>query len=302
MVELGYRAHQILPLGEQLYLVIGRRPETWMAWVDFTGRTISSAHEVESGCHLYGHAAIDRQNNILITAENDTVERRGQVVLRDMATLVVVERYPSYGLGPHQIVLDPQTQRLWVANGGFLLEPQTGRAIRNRGSFQSQLVMMDYQSGRKLEAVQHPDRQQSIRHLALLDQDTVAIGLQHHGDGMPGSSAAYAVWSPGQAIHTFSNQQPRQNYVTTIITVDQQHFAVSMEKDHCVALIHREHGLVQASSAPVPQGLALAGSDLLVTCQGGGLLVWPDIHSGTIPEQLKVLPQGFWFDNHFITA
>ncbi len=299
-IELGYRVHQILPLGKHQYLAIGRRPETWMVWVDFAHQAIIRVHNVEAGCHLYGHAVIDPHNRVLITAENDVIERQGLVVLRDMDSLDIIERYPSHGLGPHQLLLDSDRQRLWVANGGFLLEPGTGRAIRNRDSFQSSLVLLDYHSGRRLEAVQHPDQQQSMRHIAQLDQATVAIGLQHHGVGSPGPEAAYAVWSPGQTLQTYKNPHPRQNYVTSVISLARDRFAVSMEKDHAVVVVDRHHGEVQSERIETPQGLAVTDQGLLVSAQSGGLWRYSDLNQSGLKPPTRSLPPGFWFDNHFI--
>lgn len=300
LIELGYRAHQILPLGEQRYLVIARRPESWMSRVDFAAGEIVDAHAVEPGCHLYGHAAVDTVNQVLITAENDTVEQTGLLVLRDLKTLDILERYPSHGLGPHEIVLDQVNQRMWVANGGFLLEPHTGRAIRNRGDFHSTLVAMDYASGRKLESVTHPDKQQSMRHIALLDADSVAIGLQHHGVAEPGCYAAYASWALGQPITTFNNPHPRRNYVTTVTALGSDRFAVSMEKDHEAVIVDKVNGELRRITLEQPQGVTYAHNDLWLTTRNGRLHHWSEGVHNPMPVSGRQMPETFWFDNHFL--
>lgn len=303
IVELGYRLHQILPLGGQQYLVISRRPETWMAWVDFDSQTITRVHEVESGYHLYGHACIDEANNILLTAENDTVAQQGYVVLRDLDSMQILERYPSYELGPHQLLFDSKNQRVWVANGGFLLEPESGRAIRNRSDFQSSLVVLDYANGEKIASVQHPDTQQSIRHLALLDNDTVVIGLQHHGSENPTHFAPYAAWQLDQAIQTFVNEDLKQNYVTSIMAVDPYRFAVSMEKDHQVGVVDIRSGQYESQKLDTPQGLALVDNDIYISSRKGTLSICSALNFADSEAQpLMSLPSGFWFDNHFVLS
>ena len=91
--------------------------------------------------------------------------------------------FPSGGVGPHDIKLMPGGKLMAVANGGIETHPDTGRVKLNIPSMRPNLgfVALDgrIQETAELDRSLHKN---SIRHLAVGDDGTVAVAMQWQGD------------------------------------------------------------------------------------------------------------------------
>lgn len=215
------RAHHIATnaaLG--IYLVVARRPGKYL-WVGdlATGNPLGQI-EVPADRHLYGHGVFTADGSRFYTSEN-----AWQLVNGDSGRIVVwqvsrqgdtvaLERtleFPSYGVGPHELLLDGSEDVIVVANGGIRTHPDQPREKLNLNSMQPSLVYMSATDGMLLE--QHfldaDWHQASIRHMDINAQGEVVMGLQYEGepfDRVP----LVALHRRGEALRTLWAPEPQQ--------------------------------------------------------------------------------------------
>jgi uncharacterized protein len=134
--------------------------------------------------HFYGHGVFSRDGRWLFACENDYGRGRGVIGVYDASAGYRREsEFPSYAIGPHEMVLLSDGRRLAVANGGLLTHPDQGRRKLNIDTMAPSLAYIDTQSG----ALLHDHRltadlhQLSIRHLAATARDEVGIVMQYEG-------------------------------------------------------------------------------------------------------------------------
>jgi hypothetical protein len=177
-VELPFRAHQVLldPRMPRAAIAIARRPGEFIARLDLTTLQITNLHVVDSGWLTNGHALFTENGRTLLVSENDSVTGTGSIALYDADTLELIDRYSTFGIGPHAILQEPDGSLL-VANGGVLTAGATGRQKLNAGSIDASLVRLDPR-GRLLGKWRLSDSNLSIRHLARAQSGMVGVALQ----------------------------------------------------------------------------------------------------------------------------
>ncbi|APW42564.1 DUF1513 domain-containing protein [Rhodoferax saidenbachensis] len=182
-VALPARAHQLLVLPtsaqrQQLQaLVLARRPGEYLLRMDPVRGKALQWHTMEDDRYLGGHAALSANGKTFFTTETDGESGQGLIAERDIHTLEKLREFPSGGIGPHALLLEP-AGTLLVANGGILNLPETGRRKLNIGRMDSNLTRLDAQSGQVMAQYRLSDSYLSLRHLALAPDGTLGIALQ----------------------------------------------------------------------------------------------------------------------------
>jgi hypothetical protein len=164
-------------------VAFARRPGTFALALDCRDGTVLARLEAPEGRHFYGHGAFSPDGARLFTTENDYEGGLGLIGIWDVtAGYKRLGEFSSGGVGPHDMRLMPDGQSLVVANGGIETHPDMGRAKLNLPTMAPNLTYLDL-SGNVLETVTLPPalHKNSIRHLALHADGTVALAMQWQG-------------------------------------------------------------------------------------------------------------------------
>jgi hypothetical protein len=165
-------------------VVFARQPGTFAIVFDHAGMeqpiTISSVADR----HFYGHGVLSPDGNLLSATENDFENAAGMVGVYDARDeFRRIGEFPTFGVGPHELVLLGDGKTLAVANGGIETHPDFGRAKLNIATMKPSFVFIDRLTGDLLEKHELPAdlHQLSIRHMDIDQAGTVWFGCQHEG-------------------------------------------------------------------------------------------------------------------------
>ncbi|WP_394211868.1 DUF1513 domain-containing protein [Psychrobacter piscatorii] len=163
-------------------VVMGRRPSEKFWVLDTSNGQVQHAIKADLHRHFYGHACYSLDGNLLYVTENDTVSLAGKIGIYDANDAYKkVAEFDSYGIGPHELIMHPDSETLVIANGGIKTE-QASREELNLDTMRPSLVYLNRYDGTLLEQVTPEHNQMSIRHLAMHDNGTVMIGIQFQGE------------------------------------------------------------------------------------------------------------------------
>lgn len=181
---LPERAHApIVHPTQSLIAVVARRPGFNIDIYDVHSGDLVQRVLPEEDHHFYGHGVFSADGQHLITQENHYPSGEGKIIIRSLESGKVIQRFSSYGIGPHEAcLLDENT--LVVANGGLKTHPDNDRQILNLDNMQANLAFISLETGALLNKIVLPDElhQLSIRHLDVNKAGTVALGFQYQGD------------------------------------------------------------------------------------------------------------------------
>ena len=196
-------AHPQLPL----LASIARRPGTFIDIVDYQQQRLVKRITAARGRHFFGHGIFSDDGRWLITTENEISSGQGRVVIRSLEQdYAIIADYPSHGIGPHELVQQPGSTVLTVANGGILTH---GREKLNLDSMQPSLVRLDLLNGNRLEQQTLPAEQHqlSIRHIDTNREGNTVIAFQYQGNiGL--NLPLVGVHRPGEAIQLLRAPDP----------------------------------------------------------------------------------------------
>ncbi|MDA5556833.1 DUF1513 domain-containing protein [Shimia sp. MMG029] len=164
-------------------VAFARRPGTFALALDCRDGTVLARLNAPEGRHFYGHGAFSPNGTQLFTTENDYEAGLGVIGVWDVgAGYKRLGEVSSGGVGPHEMRLMPDGQSLVVANGGIETHPDMGRAKLNIPTMAPNLCYLDF-SGTIVETASLPAtfHKNSIRHLALHSDGTVALAMQWQG-------------------------------------------------------------------------------------------------------------------------
>ncbi len=136
------------------------------------------------GRHFYGHGTYSADGEMLFTTENDFEAGMGAVGVWDVsAGYARIGELASGGVGPHDMRLLPGGQTLVVANGGIETHPESGRSKLNLSGMRPNLCYLEI-DGRIADVIELDSEfhRNSIRHLAVGRDATVAFAMQWQGD------------------------------------------------------------------------------------------------------------------------
>lgn len=192
--QLPSRAHHIA-VHEDLgvYIVIARRPGSYL-WVGDLGSGSKLAEfKVPADRHLYGHGVFNKAGNLFYTTESafqlingDSGRVVAWSLSRDNNQFSMTRQleFPSYGTGPHELLLQSDQQTLVVANGGIRTHPDRGREKLNISSMEPSLAYIETQTGQLMEQrfLDADYHKASIRHLDHNASGQVVMGMQYQGE------------------------------------------------------------------------------------------------------------------------
>ena len=94
-----------------------------------------------------------------------------------------VGEFPTYGVGPHELLLLGDDRTIAIANGGIETHPDFGRAKLNLPTMKPSYVLVDRMTGDLIEKHELPPElhQLSIRHMDTDETGAVWFGCQHEG-------------------------------------------------------------------------------------------------------------------------
>ena len=182
-LPIDLRAHAAAghPIRRDVAVIIARRPGKLLYEIDLAAGAIRRVVHSADNRHFYGHGVYSPDGRYLFTTENDFKNGVGVIGVRDGETLASLREMPSYGVGPHELVLLSDGHTLVVANGGIRTHPDLPREKMNIPTMAPSLAYIDAASGTLQAAYTLDNRFLSIRHLAVGRDGLIGIALQHEG-------------------------------------------------------------------------------------------------------------------------
>lgn len=165
-------------------VVFARRPGSFALAFDLHDRREPVLFTTPANRHFYGHGVFARDGRLLYATEHDNDTRDGLIGVYDASGgYRRIGEFPTYGIGPHEVILLADGKTLAIANGGIETHIETGREKLNLSSMQPSLAFIDSTSGKLLS--QHMQgaslHKLSIRHLAQDAGGAVWFGCQWEG-------------------------------------------------------------------------------------------------------------------------
>lgn len=227
------RAHAIVahPDGRHA-LSVARRPGRFIVIVDLDDGRIVHTIDAAAERHFYGHAVFSADATTLYATENDYPGGQGRIGVYDASDGYRRRaEWHSGGIGPHELLREGDT--LIVANGGLQTHPDHGRQTLNPDALRPALVWLGCADGQERARAEPPTewRRASIRHIAALRDQWIAIAMQHQGDSR-GQAPLVALAHPDHGmrlLHAPDDIQQRLRDYAGSVTADTtgQSFAVS---------------------------------------------------------------------------
>ena len=184
-IDLPDRGHDVTISREAgRGVVFARQPGTFAVVFDPAGREAPITLTSVEGRHFYGHGVFSPDGRLLYATESDFEAARGVIGIYDATDRYRrIGEFPTYGTGPHEMLLMPDGVTLVVANGGIETHPDFGRTELNIETMDPSVAFIDRQDGRllgqlRLDAGLH---QLSIRHMAIDGRERVWFGCQYKG-------------------------------------------------------------------------------------------------------------------------
>ena len=179
--ELPTRAHGLAVEPQGTILLVARRPGDWLLRFDPQRGMVVDWNWSDGDFVYNGHVIRSGDGRRLFTTETSLETGEGSIGVRDARGLALLDRWPTGGLDPHELVAGPG-DTLWVANGGIETRIETGRTKHHLARMDSSLVRLDPASGRHTGQWRLDDRRLGLRHLAVAPDGTLGIALQAEHD------------------------------------------------------------------------------------------------------------------------
>lgn len=163
-------------------VAFARRPGTYALVIGCASGTVLARLSPPEGRQFNGHGAFSLDGSRLYTSEVVAETSEGRIGLWDASGYLRLGEVASGGIGPHEVRRMPDSDVLVVANGGIRTDPED----RSKLNLETMRPNLSYLSagGDLLEKVELDAdySQNSIRHLALAADGTVAFAMQWEGD------------------------------------------------------------------------------------------------------------------------
>ena len=208
------RGHQILVSPDRATVLFVGMNDRGMILADAGSLDLLARAAPHDETALFGgHACAAADGGVIFVAERRAIDRPfsgrpddhfGAITVRDPRSLAVIERFDSFGIAPHEVVLMADGRHLAVANYG-----STGWPADMAGAFpglphgvEPSVTVIDSRSGRLAAKVVGPDPRQEMRHLAALSGDRIAavpVRPTTFGDGQRARSGLTEVYEPDRS-------------------------------------------------------------------------------------------------------
>lgn len=313
--QLPERAHHIAIDRERgLYVVVARRPGTWMMLGDLASGALHTEIRVPADRHLFGHGVFSAGHDFFYTTESDFENMTGDNGLvvewrvhgsGMNAAFERVREFPTHGVGPHELLLHPDGDTLVIANGGIRTHPARDRENLNIDTMQPSLAYIDRRSGELLEQHYMPDEfhQSGIRHMDVNADGLVAIAMQFEGEPFV-DAPLLATHRRGEALrllHAAPEVQPQlKQYIGSLrFDTGGRYFAASAPYGNMITFWDAEAGtLLHTTRARDGCGVCAVRDGFVFSTGATGRVAHIDLTANTVTDldldpALKVL-----WDNH----
>ena len=301
-IDLPDRGHDITISREAgRGVVFARQPGTFALVFDPAGHAPPVTLTSVPGRHFYGHGVFSPDGRLLYATESDFEAAQGVVGIYDATDgYRRIGEFPTYGTGPHEMLLMPDGVTFVVANGGIETHPDFGRAELNLQTMDPSIVFIDRRDGRlvgqlQLDAGLH---QLSIRHMAIDARGRVWFGCQYKG--APTDGPQLVGYATLDGVITLVELPPEtladlRNYVGSVAaSADGTTVAVSSPEGDLLVAIDVE-GKRPVLVETLRNGCGLAADEAgFVATSGEGEMIGI-AGSGREPQSF-----GFRFDNHVL--
>ncbi|MER9740161.1 DUF1513 domain-containing protein [Mesorhizobium sp. M0187] len=280
-IDLPDRGHDVTfdPLSKRS-VVFARQPGTFAVVFDHAGREPPLTIASITGRHFFGHGVFSTDGALLYATENNFDNAAGVVGIYDArAKFSRIGEFPTYGMGPHELLLLGDGRTIAIANGGIETHPDYGRAELNIATMKPSYVLVDRTTGDLIEKHELPPalHQLSIRHMDADPTGTIWFGCQYRG---PGTERPPLVGraTRGKGLQLLDMPQDVlsgfRNYIGSVAanpiagTV-----AVSSPEGNSLAVIDAASGKIVATKALVEVcGLAPDGPGFMATTGAGEII------------------------------
>ena len=300
------RGHAVCfrPGGEQL-VAFARRPGRFMQVLDLKGNKPSLQIDSQVDRHFYGHGCFDAAARVLYSTENDYQNARGVIGVYDAHTQYSRRgEFPSYGVGPHEIILHPDGYTLVVANGGIETHPDYGREKLNIPEMRSSIAFIDSRDGSLIKQFYLPDSLQklSLRHMAISQYGQCFFGAQYQGaaEDMPPLLGTVSLKDGLQMLPMSAVQLASlKSYISSVCVVPGTDIFVasSSRGGEAVVCDAKKRSVLQVVSGRDGSGVAAFGTRLFYSAGDGTLRQYAQQQSRWRPEGSAQQIDTRW-DNH----
>jgi hypothetical protein len=282
-------------------VVFARQPGTFAVVFDPAGQAAPITLTSIEGRHFFGHGVFSPDGRLLYATESDFEAAQGVIGIYDATDgYRRIGEFPTYGTGPHEMLLMPDGVTFVVANGGIETHPDFGRTELNLETMDPSVAFIDRRDGQlvgqlRLGAGLH---QLSIRHMAIDMRGRVWFGCQYKG--APSESpqlVGYATMDGEIRLVELPDDTLRdlRNYVGSVAaSADGRTIAVSSPEGDLLVAIEAEGGRpVLVETLRNGCGLAADGAGFVAT-SGMGEMV------GIAGAERAPRRFEFQFDNHML--
>lgn len=265
-------AHPIRPEA----VAFARRPGTFAVVLDCVTGQPKAMLEAPEGRHFYGHGAFSKDGAWLYTSENDFSAGTGRIGVWDAGKgYARTAEFSSGGIGPHDLKRLPGTEMLIVANGGIDTHPESGRTKLNIATMAPNLAYIDAGKVVETASLDPALHKNSIRHLAVASDETVAFGMQWQGHGA--APALVGSHQRGLNIRLMSapdaDTRAMAGYVGSVaFTEDEQHIVVTSPRGGMVQSFHVNTAQLERAVSIVDVCGAATSPDGVLLSTGSGVL------------------------------
>ena len=301
-IELPDRGHDITYSREAgRGVVFARQPGTFAVVFDPAGQAAPITLTSPEGRHFYGHGVFSPDGKLLYATESDFEAAQGVIGVYDATgDYKRIAEFPTYGTGPHELLLMPDGKTLVIANGGIETHPDFGKAELNLETMDPSVAFVDAGSGSligqlRLEAGLH---QLSIRHMAIDIRGRVWFGCQYKG--APSASPQLVGYATRDGVIQLVELPPDtlrdlRNYVGSVaVSADGETVAISSPEGNLLVAIDVAGGKpVLVETLRSGCGLAADNAGFVATSGLGDMI-------GIAGAERQARKFDFAFDNHML--
>lgn len=301
-IELPDRGHDITYSREAgRGVVFARQPGTFAVVFDPAGQSAPITLTSPEGRHFYGHGVFSPDGKLLYATESDFEAAQGVIGVYDATSdYKRIAEFPTYGTGPHELLLMPDGRTLVIANGGIETHPDFGKAELNLETMDPSVAFVDAGSGSligqlRLEAGLH---QLSIRHMAIDIRGRVWFGCQYKG--APSASPQLVGYATRDGDIQLVELPPDtlrdlRNYVGSVaVSADGETIAISSPEGNLLVAIDVAGGKpVLVETLRSGCGLAADNAGFVATSGLGDMI-------GIAGAERQARKFDFAFDNHML--
>jgi hypothetical protein len=282
--------------------VFARRPGAFGVAFDIDKTTPPHIFTPGDGRHYFGHGGFSQDGRLLYASEADIEGERGLIGIYDVERgYKKIGEHPSYGVGPHEIMLLADGKTIAVGNGGLDTVPDASRENLNVDTMEPSLAFLDAVSGKLIakHAMSGDLKSLSIRHVTQDKTGLIWFGGQWEGSP---SETPQIVGSAGldrelKLVDAPGGGKDLRGYIGAMaVSNDGRFIAASAPKAGHVLYVDSETGqVVGKSDLKDVCGLSSEGEHDFAASSGFGVIRYETAGARVISEHEL---QDIAFDNH----